>query len=195
MRVVMIGPPGAGKGTQSVRLAEYLEIPHLSTGEILRAAKNAGSELGKIVAPIMDVGGLVDDDLMVNLIKERLSDEDCEDGYLLDGFPRTVPQAEAFQDFLEETEQAVNHVVEMQVDDEETTKRLIARFHEMKDPREDDRPEAIPVRLKAYHSETSPLIEFYSQEKFEGVLKPIDGIGTMDEVFQRIVHAITFSPS
>ena len=173
MRVVMIGPPGAGKGTQSVRLAEYLEVPHLSTGELLRSAKNAGTELGKLVAPIMDVGGLVDDDLMVKLVKERLANEDCLDGFLLDGFPRTVPQAEAFQVFLEESEQAINHVVHMQVDDEETTKRLIARFKDLENPREDDRPEAIPVRLKAYHSETSPLIEFYSQDQFEGVLKPV----------------------
>lgn len=190
MRVVMIGPPGAGKGTQSIRLADHLEIPHLSTGDILRAAKRAGTEIGKIVGPIMDRGHLVSDELIVGVVRERIAGDDCHSGYVLDGFPRTLPQAMSYQVFLDDTAQAIDHVVELRVDDEELKSRLEARYHKLENPREDDKPEHIPRRLDIYHSDTRPLVDFYASQKFNGVLKRIDGIGTMDEVFQRILDAI-----
>jgi adenylate kinase len=184
MRIVFIGPPGAGKGTQSVRLARYLKIPHLSTGDILRAAKKAGTDLGKIVGPIMDSGGLVGDELML----ERLSSDDCANGFLLDGFPRTVPQAAGFCKHLEEKGQRLDHVIELRVADVELRKRLEARFQDLRDPRPDDHPDAIPRRLNVYHNETSPLLGFYS--RLGGVLKTVDGLGSMDNVFERILLAI-----
>jgi len=190
MRVVIIGPPGAGKGTQSSRLAKYLDIRHLSTGDILRSAKKAGTRIGKLVAPIMDEGHLVPDELIVSVVEERIEMDDCQSGYLLDGFPRTLPQGEAYQRYLDEHQQKIDHVIELQVDDDELKKRLEARYHKMENPREDDKPEAIPRRIEVYHSETSPLVDFYSTERFNGVLKVIAGIGTMDEVFQRILTEI-----
>jgi len=190
MRVVMIGPPGAGKGTQSIRLAVHLKIPHLSTGELLRAAKRKGTEIGKIVGPIMDAGNLVSDDLIVGVVKERINQEDCRNGYLLDGFPRTLPQAEAYQEHLRYINQSIDHVIEMRVDDDEIHKRLEARYHQLAKPREDDKPEAIPRRLAAYHSETRPLVDYYAAPEFEGTLKVVDGIGSMDVVFQRILDSI-----
>ncbi len=190
MRVVMIGPPGAGKGTQSARLAKLLKIPHLSTGEMLRAAKLAGTDLGKRVAPMMESGQLVPDDLIGSVVQERIEMPDCQQGYLLDGFPRTLAQGEAYQKYLDERDQKLDHVIEMQVDDDELQRRLEYRYEQLENPRADDRPEAIPRRIKLYHSETSPLIDFYAAEMFAGILKAVDGIGSMDEVFQRIVDAM-----
>jgi adenylate kinase len=188
MRIVFIGPPGAGKGTQSARLARHLRIPHLSTGDILRVAKKAGTDLGKIVGPIMDAGQLVGDDLMLGVVTERLSQKDCDNGYMLDGFPRTVPQASAFCQYLKDNQQSLDHVIELRVADVELRKRLELRFHHISDPRPDDRPESIPHRLQVYHTETEPLLSFYS--KLDDVLKTIDGLGTMDTVFERILIAI-----
>lgn len=188
MRIVFIGPPGAGKGTQSARLARYLKIPHLSTGDILRAAKKAGTDLGKIVGPIMDAGGLVGDELMLDVVSERLLTADCRNGFLLDGFPRTVPQAAGFCKHLEGKSQRLDHVIELRVADVELRKRLETRFQDLKDPRPDDHPDAIPRRLNVYHNEISPLLGFYS--RLGGVLKTIDGLGSMDTVFERILLAI-----
>jgi adenylate kinase len=188
MRIVFIGPPGAGKGTQSARLARYLNIPHLSTGEILRSARKAGTDLGKIVGPIMDSGGLVGDELMLDVVAERLVADDCANGFLLDGFPRTVPQAKAFDQFLASKSMKIDHVIEMRVADVEIIKRLEARFRDLKDPRADDHPESIPRRLHVYHTETSPLLGYYSRRG--GVLKKVDGLGTVDTVFDRILLAI-----
>jgi adenylate kinase len=186
----MIGPPGAGKGTQSIRLAERLRIPHLSTGEILRAAKQNGTELGRQVAPIMAAGKLVPDELIASVVLERIEQEDCQAGYLLDGFPRTLPQCEIYQDYLDKHGQQLDHVIELQVPDDELKRRLELRFQEMENPRADDKPEAIPRRIDVYHSETSPLVDYYGSEMFEGLLKVVDGVGTMDEVFQRMLEAI-----
>lgn len=188
MRIVFIGPPGAGKGTQSARLARYLGIPHLSTGEILRNAKKAGTDLGKIVGPIMDSGGLVGDELMLDVVAERLAADDCNAGFLLDGFPRTVPQAKAFDQFLASRSMQIDHVIELRVADVEIIKRLETRFRDMKDPRADDNPESIPRRLNVYHNETSPLLGYYARQG--NVLKKVDGLGTVDTVFDRILLSI-----
>ena len=194
MRIVFVGPPGAGKGTQSTRLARHLGVPHLSTGDILRAAKKDGTELGKIVGPIMDKGGLVSDDLIVEVVRERISQDDCKNGYLLDGFPRTLPQAEAYQACLDESGQTLDHVLELRVSDVELRKRLEQRLRNVANPRPDDSPSAIPHRLATYHSETQPVINFYSRIRFDGVLKVIDGLGTMDDVFDRILIALGQDP-
>ena len=189
MRIVFIGPPGAGKGTQAIRLAAHLNIPHLSTGDILRAAKQAGTELGKKVAPIMAAGGLVSDELMLGVVDERLAEGDCRNGYLLDGFPRTIPQAEAFAEMLSSQNSCLDCVIELRVDDDELKKRLELRFHQLDSPRPDDMPEAIPRRIEVYHRETKPLLEFYSQT--DGLLKSIDGSGSIDDVFERIIGSIS----
>ena len=189
MRIVFIGPPGAGKGTQSARLAKHLGLPHLSTGDILRKAIRDGTDLGLQVGPIMRQGKLVSDELMLGVVSERLDQEDCDNGYLLDGFPRTVPQAIAFDQLLADRGTAIDHVIELRVPDEELRSRLESRFRELESPRPDDRPEAIPKRLNVYHTETSPLLNFYTGHG--QVLKTIDGTGTMDTVFQRIVAAVS----
>lgn len=188
MRIVFIGAPGAGKGTQATKLAEFLTIPHLSTGEILRAAKKAGTELGRLVAPIMASGGLVSDEMMLDVVKERLAADDCCNGYLLDGFPRTIPQAEAYQQFLTDRQEKLDHVIELSVGDEELTRRLESRYHQLEEPRPEDLPEAIPHRLQLYHSQTKPLLDFYRQ--FDGVVISIDGVGDVDDVFGRVIAAI-----
>ena len=189
MRIVFIGPPGAGKGTQCTRLANHLGLPHLSTGDILRSAISDGTALGQQVGPIMQQGKLVNDELMLGVVSERLAQPDCRDGYLLDGFPRTVPQANAFREHLASRNAGLDHVIELRVPDEELRDRLELRFRQMEDPRPDDRPEAIPRRLQIYHTETSPLLNFYAG--LNGVLKTIDGTGTMDVVFARILAAVS----
>jgi adenylate kinase len=188
MRVVFIGPPGAGKGTQCARLASHLAIPHLSTGDILRQAVQDETELGRRVGPIMEQGGLVSDDLMMGVVRERLARPDCANGYLLDGFPRTVPQAESLVEYLAAVGQQLDHVVELRVPDDELRRRLEQRFRQMEQPRPDDHPDAIPNRLEVYHSETAPLLDYYSRAA--GVLKTVDGTGSMDDVFQRIIDAL-----
>ena len=187
MRIVFVGPPGAGKGTQSARLAQHLNVLHLSTGDILRTAKKAGTEIGNQVAPIMDRGDLVPDQLIVDVVKERIAQPDCLAGYLLDGFPRTLPQAVAYQAALEVSRQSLDHVLELRVADVELKRRLEMRYLQLDDPRPDDKPEAIPNRLAVYHRDTQPVLSFYSNLD---LLKVIDGLGTMEDVFNRILIAI-----
>lgn len=176
MRIVFIGPPGAGKGTQAQRLIETYPMAHLSTGDMLRAARDAKTEIGRKADKYMSAGELVPDDVMVAIIAERLGEPDCQQGYLLDGFPRTIAQAEALDAMLAERGTPLDVVLELQVPEEELFQRLAGRG------RADDSPEVIRQRLVAYREQTEPLLKYYGERK---LLKSIDGIGTVDEVFDR----------
>ena len=187
MLLVFIGPPGAGKGTQSKRLCQRYEITHLSTGDILRKAKAAGSELGRIVGPIMDSGGLVNDELMVQVVEESVTRPDCRNGFLLDGFPRSIPQAEALDEMLGDRRQRLTAVIELRVPRAELERRLVNRFYELTDPRPEDRPEAIGHRLDLYERITAPLLEYYTDKR---LLLSVDGVGSTDEVFSRITGGL-----
>ena len=187
MFLVFIGPPGAGKGTQAQRLIDYLEIPHLSTGDMLREAVKQGTELGKKAGPIMAASQLVGDDLMIGIVRERLADSDCKKGCLLDGFPRTIAQAKALDKLFAHMNRSLTTALELQVPEAELTRRLLGRYQEMAKPRADDRPEAVPKRLETYRNEMRPVLDFY---RSTGRLSTIDGVGSQDEVFERILRAI-----
>ena len=179
MRLILLGPPGAGKGTQAARVCEAHDLVHLSTGDLLRAAVGAGTPLGQEAKSFMDAGNLVPDRLVLALVRERLEQDDAAGGFLLDGFPRNVAQAEALASDL--GEQGIEAVVHMKLDDEEIVQRLLARG------RADDREDVIRNRLAVYRDETAPLIAHYEAE---GLLRTIDANGTMDEVFDRIQGAL-----
>lgn len=187
MFLVFIGPPGAGKGTQAQRLVDFLKIPHLSTGDMLRQAVRQGTELGKKAGPIMAASQLVGDDLMIGIVRERLAQPDCRLGCLLDGFPRTIVQAKALDQIFSESGQNLRAALELHVPDAELIQRLKGRFLALDNPRADDRPEAVPARLETYRKETQPVLDFY---RANGRLATIDGVGTTDEVFERILSAI-----
>ncbi len=176
MRMVFIGPPGAGKGTQAERLVKSYGMAHLSTGDMLRAARDAKTEVGVKAEKFMSTGALVPDDIIVAIIAERLESPDCEGGYLLDGFPRTIAQAEALDKMLAEKGTPLDAVLELQVPEEELFRRLAGRG------RADDTPEVIRQRLVAYRKQTEPLLEYYGRGE---LLKNIDGLGTVDEIFDR----------
>lgn len=176
MRIVFIGPPGAGKGTQAERLVTTYAMAHLSTGDMLRAARDAKTEVGVQAERYMSAGALVPDDVIVAIIAERLGQADCEKGYLLDGFPRTIGQAEALDAMLAAKGTPLDVVLELQVPEEELFRRLAGRG------RADDTPEVIRQRLVAYRKQTEPLLAYYGQR---GLLKTIEGLGTVDEIFQR----------
>ena len=181
MRLVFIGPPGAGKGTQSERLIEYLNIPHLSTGDMLRDAVKRQTPVGQLAEKYMSSGQLVPDPIIVKVVGERLSQADCEKGCLFDGFPRTIGQARALDDFLEQLGTPLDAVLELQVPDDLLFARLAGRG------RADDRPEVIRQRLQSYYQQTQPLLDYYEKR---GILRPIDGTGTPEEVFERIKQVI-----
>jgi len=213
MRLILLGAPGAGKGTQAQFITEKYNIPQISTGDMLRAAVKAQTELGKLAKEVMDAGGLVSDEIIIGLVKERIQDQDCHNGFLFDGFPRTIPQAEA----MVEAGVDIDHVVEIAVDDEEIISRLSGRrvhpgsgrvYHVKYNPpeqaglddetgeqlvqREDDKETTVRKRLEVYQSQTSPLIDFY--KSMSGDKAPqyhrVSGVGSVDEIRDQVFSAL-----
>ena len=212
MKIIMLGAPGAGKGTQAARMAEKYHIPHISTGDIFRANIRDNTELGQKAKSYMDKGLLVPDELTCDLVMDRISQEDCKDGFILDGFPRTIPQAEALTKALEAKGTAMDAAVDVEVPDENIINRMGGRrfcpvcgatYHVVALPpkkegicdndgaalviRDDDKPETVKKRLDVYHEQTQPLIDYYQKA---GILKTVDGTKSADEVFEAIVKAL-----
>ena len=185
MNILLLGPQGSGKGTQAKRIAAEYGIPHVATGDMLRTAIAAGTSLGREVQPIYDSGRLVPDELMIGLIRERLDDVDAQDGFVLDGFPRTPPQAEALDGMLRDIGRELTIVFELQVSDEICTERLLKRARQ--EGRAADTPEVIATRLELYHRETEPLVEHY---RAQGIVVGIHADGTPNEVFAEIQQAL-----
>jgi len=181
MRIILIGPPGAGKGTQCQKLVEHLRVPHLSTGEMLRAAVRAGTPEGVQAAAYMDQGQLVPDSIILGMVTKRLEAADCRDGCLLDGFPRTLPQAATLDDLLERRAMSVDGVIELAVPRDELVRRMLAR------KRADDNPEVFAKRIASFEVQTAPLLDYYLRQ---GKLASIDGLGTADEIFDRVKAAL-----
>ena len=179
MRVVLLGPPGAGKGTQAQKLAEKLEIPQISTGELFRRNIDNGTRLGLEAKRYLDAGDLVPSDLTNQLVDERLSDADAAKGFILDGYPRSLEQAKALHEMLQRRGTDIDAVLEFRVSEEELFQRLKGRG------RADDTDDVILNRMKVYRDETAPLLEYYS-----GELRTVDAVGTMDEVFARALQAL-----
>ncbi|RMD71661.1 MAG: adenylate kinase [Gammaproteobacteria bacterium] len=216
MRIILLGPPGAGKGTQAKFIQEAFGIPHISTGDMLRAAVQQGTPLGKMAKEYMDAGQLVPDDVIIGLVKERIQQPDCANGFLLDGFPRTVAQAEA----LRQAGIDIDYVVEIDVPDEEIIKRLSGRrvhpasgrvYHMIYNPpkedekdditgepliqRDDDKEETVRKRLEVYHQQTRPLVEYYQKLAASGDPKApkyikVSGLGSVEEIKNRILSAL-----
>lgn len=182
MNIILLGPPGAGKGTQAGMLVADRDMIQLSTGDMLRAARTSGTEMGKIVAEVMDKGELVTDEIVIGLIREQLQG-DKKGGFIFDGFPRTLAQADALAALLEENGETLDAVIEMQVDDETLVQRIVGRAAEAaaagKPVRADDNEDSVRIRLMEYYKKTAPLIGYYHAK---GNLTSIDGLGTMDEV-------------
>jgi adenylate kinase len=216
MRLILLGPPGAGKGTQAQFISENYAVPQVSTGDMLRAAIKAGSELGKKVKDVMDSGALVSDELIIALVEDRIQQADCVNGFLLDGFPRTIPQAQALKD----AGIPIDFVVEISVDDDQIVSRLSGRrvhegsgrvYHVEHNPpqtagqddatgepliqREDDREDTIRNRLEVYHNQTEPLVAFYTDladsAEQSPTFKSVNGLGQLDKVQARIVTALS----
>lgn len=216
MRIILLGAPGAGKGTQAQFITEKFAIPQISTGDMLRAAVKAGTPLGKKVEEVMKSGGLVSDDLIIGLVKERIAEADCKNGFLFDGFPRTIPQAEA----LLESGVVIDAVVEIDVDDEEIVKRMSGRrvhpgsgrtYHVIFNPptvegkdnqtgedlvqREDDQEETVRKRLAVYHEQTKPLVSFYKGLQEKAVANApkyqyVAGVGSLDDIKAAVFAAL-----
>ena len=212
MKIIMLGAPGAGKGTQAKMIAEKCGIPHISTGDIFRANIKNGTELGAKAKEYMDKGLLVPDELVCDLVVDRIQQADCEKGYILDGFPRTIPQAEALENALNAIEQKLDYAIDIDVPDENIINRMSGRracvgcgatYHVLFNPtkvegkcdvcgeslilRDDDKPETVKKRLDVYHTLTQPLIDFYSARK---VLVEVDGTQSMDKVFDDIMKIL-----
>ncbi len=212
MNIILLGPPGAGKGTQASRLIDKYGIPQISTGDMLRAALKEGTPLGLEAKKFMDQGALVPDTVVIGLVKERIQKPDCTKGYMLDGFPRNVSQAEALDSMLGDLSQKIDHVVCIEVPSEELLGRLTGRrtcrscgagYHIRFDPpkkdgtcdkcagelyqRDDDNEATVSSRLKVYDDQTKPLIDYYSKQ---GKLRPVNGVGSMDEIFSRITAVL-----
>jgi len=191
MRLILLGPPGAGKGTQAQRLVDKHGIVQLSTGEMLRAAARAGTPVGVKAKGFMDLGQLVPDDVVLGIVAERIEKPDARRGFVLDGFPRTVPQAEALECMLAAKGLELDSVVELKVDEERMLKRIESRIAEMKARgealRADDNPDTLKERLHAYKVQTAPLIDFYGKK---GALKSVDGMAPIPEVTKAIDRAL-----
>lgn len=212
MKLIFIGPPGSGKGTQAKRLAGRFGIPHISTGDILREAVAEGTELGRQADPIMKAGALVPDDLMIGIIRERLSKPDAKKGFILDGFPRTIVQAEKLDSIVSGNGHAPLRVLRLLVPDEAIVKRIVLRrtcaecgaiYHLENQPparpdvcdrcggkliaRPDDTEEAVRKRLESFHRQTAPVADYY---KSKHLLREVDGVGPVDQVFERIEHSL-----
>lgn len=181
MKIVLLGGPGAGKGTQAAKLKQHYEIPHVSTGEILREARSSGTDLGKKAAEYMDAGKLLPDDIILGVVDERLGMPVMENGFIFDGFPRTIPQAEGLDELLEARGSALDAVVSIDVPDEIVVERLLKRAEI--DGRPDDNRETIEERLSVYYKQTEPLKAYYEAR---GILKSVDGLGTVEEILDRI---------
>ena len=209
MKIIMLGAPGAGKGTQAEMISEKYNLPHISTGDIFRANIKNGTDLGKQAKEYMDAGKLVPDELTVKILLDRVAQDDCKNGYVLDGFPRTIPQAEVLENALNELGDKIDFAVNVDVPDENIVRRMSGRraclkcgatYHIEHIPpkqegicdtcgselvlRDDDKPETVQNRLKVYHDQTQPLIDFYTERK---VLKTVDGTKDMKEVFADII--------
>lgn len=190
-RIVLVGPPGAGKGTQAVILSQQLGIPHISTGDMLREAVSAGSELGQQVKAVLDSGELVSDEILVKIVRERLTNSDCQFGFLLDGFPRTVQQAEALTEMLKELARPLTHLVKIIVPQEVLIARIISRAQEA--GRSDDTLEVVSRRVQVYWEKTAPVIKYYQLLSVSGgeiKMVEVDGIGTVEEVSARLMGAL-----
>ncbi|NMC62252.1 MAG: adenylate kinase [SAR324 cluster bacterium] len=182
LRIILLGPPGAGKGSQAVKICASYNIPHISTGDILRSSVSAETELGLEAKKFMDQGQLVPDSLVIALIKERLSQSDCESGFLLDGFPRTVEQAKALDELLASINMPLTHVVELIVPDEVLLGRIEGRAR-AGSGRSDDNAEVFAKRLDVYHRQTAPVTDYYKSKK---MVRDVDGVGSIEEVEQRL---------
>ena len=212
MKIIMLGAPGAGKGTQAKMIASKYQIPHISTGDIFRANIKNGTELGMEAKKYMDQGQLVPDELTVKILLDRVAQPDCSEGYVLDGFPRTIPQAEVLDSALEKLGDSIDFAVDVDVPDENIVRRMSGRraclscgatYHIEHIPpkqegvcdtcgqplvlRDDDKPETVLKRLKVYHEQTQPLIDFYTKK---GVLRSVDGTVDMNDVFEAIVNVL-----
>ncbi len=213
MKLMLLGPPGAGKGTQAKRLEDAYGIIQLSTGDMLRAEVSSGSDLGKQAKEVMESGGLVSDDLIINMISSRIDQDDCQKGFILDGFPRTTPQAEALDVMFAEKDMKLDRVIEMKVDDEAMVERITGRYtcakcgagyHDsFQKPevegvcdkcggteftrRADDNAETVRSRLQAYHDQTAPIISYYREK---GVLESVDGMAGIDDVTKQLKEVI-----
>lgn len=212
MKIIMLGAPGAGKGTQAKMIAEKYGVPHISTGDIFRANIKNQTELGMEAKKYMDEGKLVPDELTVKILLDRVANEDCANGYVLDGFPRTIPQAEVLTEALEKLNDAVDYAIDVDVPDENIVKRMSGRracvncgatYHIVHIPpktenicdkcgselilRDDDKPETVLNRLKVYHDQTQPLIDYYTKK---GILRTVDGTKDMKDVFEDIVKIL-----
>lgn len=209
MKIIMLGAPGAGKGTQAKQIAEKYSIPHISTGDIFRANIKNGTELGKKAKTYMDQGLLVPDELTCDLIVDRIKQDDCKNGFILDGFPRTIPQAEALDAALSKMGEKMDYAIDVDVPDENIVRRMGGRrvclncgatYHIVSIPtkvegicdkcgsevvlRDDDKPETVQKRLSVYHEQTQPLIDYYNRQ---GILKTVNGTRPLEEVFADIV--------
>jgi len=185
MRLIFLGPPGVGKGTQAKRVCEHFSIIHLSTGDILRAEMAAESEIGQKAKSYIDNGELVPDEVLLDIMDSRLKKEDAQNGYLLDGFPRTIPQAEGLDSIMNNISHSLDGAISLTADEDELVQRLINRG--LNSGRSDDTPEVIRQRQKVYWNQTAPLLEYYEQNN---LLKAVDGLGNIPEITERILGAL-----